>query len=63
MFGADMAETRTAVAVTVVVVLLLRWRLGRWYESWVMAAAMVGELLVSYSVTATVHRLHQILVF
>jgi membrane-associated phospholipid phosphatase len=56
MFGADMAETQTAIAVTVVVVLLLRWRLGRWYESWIMVAAMLGELLVFYSVTATVHR-------
>jgi hypothetical protein len=36
MFGADMAETQTAIAVTVVVVLLLRWRLGRWLSpgSW-----------------------------
>ena len=56
MFGADMAETQVAIAVTVVVVLLLRWRLGRWYESWIMVAAMLGELLVFYSVTATVHR-------
>jgi membrane-associated phospholipid phosphatase len=56
MFGADMAETQVAIAVTVVVVLLLRWHLGRWYESWIMVAAMVGELLVFYSVTATVHR-------
>jgi membrane-associated phospholipid phosphatase len=56
MFGADMAETQTAIAVTVVVVLLLRWRLGRWYESWIMVVAMLGELLVFYSVTATVHR-------
>ena len=56
MFGADMAETRTAIVVTAMVVLLLRWRLGRWYESWIMAAAMVGELPVFYSVTATVHR-------
>jgi len=56
MFGADMAETQTAIAVTVVVVLLLRWHLRRWYESWILVAAMVGELLVFYSVTATVHR-------
>ena len=56
MFGADMAETQVAISVTVVVVLLLRWHLGRWYESWIMVAAMVGELLVFYSVTATVHR-------
>jgi membrane-associated phospholipid phosphatase len=51
-----MAQTQTAIAVTVVVVLLLRWRLGRWYESGILVAAMVGELLVFYSVTATVHR-------
>ena len=54
--GTGMAQTQTAIAVTVVVVLLLRWRLGRWYESWILVAAMVGELLVFYSVTATVHR-------
>jgi hypothetical protein len=48
MFGADMAETQTAIAVTVVVVLLLRWHLRRWYESWILVAAMVGELLVFY---------------
>jgi hypothetical protein len=38
--------------VTIVVVFLLGWRVGRCYESWIMA----GELLVFYSVTATVHR-------
>lgn len=56
MFGSGMAETYTAIGVTAVVVLLLRWRLGRWYESWVMVAAMVGELLVFYSVTMIVAR-------
>lgn len=54
--GAGMAQTQTAIAVTGVVVLLLRWRLGRWYESWILVVAMVGELLVFYAVTATVHR-------
>jgi len=54
--GSGMAEVQVAIAVTAVVVLLLRWRLGRWYESGVLVAAMVGELLVFYSVTATVHR-------
>lgn len=56
MFGSDLAQTQTAIAVTVVLVLLLRWRMGRWYESWIVAAAMVGELLVFYAVTAIVHR-------
>ncbi len=56
MFGSGLADTRTAIAVTVVVVLFLRWRLGRWYESWVVVAAIAGELLVFLAVTATVHR-------
>jgi membrane-associated phospholipid phosphatase len=51
-----MAQTYTAIAVTVVVVLVLRWRLGRWYESWVLVTVMAGELLVFLSVTLTVHR-------
>jgi membrane-associated phospholipid phosphatase len=55
-FGSGMAETQAAIAVTVVVVLLLRWRLGRWYESSVLVVALVGELVVFCSVTATVHR-------
>jgi undecaprenyl-diphosphatase len=54
--GADLAQTQTAIAVAVVVVLLLRWRLGRWYESWIVVAAMAGELLVFFGVTAIVHR-------
>jgi membrane-associated phospholipid phosphatase len=54
--GTEFAQTETAIAVTVVVMLVLRWRLGRWYESWVIATAMVGELLVFLAVTATVHR-------
>lgn len=55
-FGTSMATTDTAIAVTVVVVLFLRWRLGRWYESLVMIAAMAGELLIFLAVTQTVHR-------
>jgi membrane-associated phospholipid phosphatase len=54
--GADLAQTQTAIAVALVVVLLLRWRLGRWYESWIVVAAMAGELLVFFAVTAIVHR-------
>jgi membrane-associated phospholipid phosphatase len=54
--GSGIANTQTAIAVTVVVVLLLRWRLGRWYESWLLVTAMAGELLVFVAITATVHR-------
>jgi membrane-associated phospholipid phosphatase len=51
-----MAQTYTAIGVTVVVVLLLRWRLGRWRESLVLVTVMAGELLVFLAVTVTVHR-------
>lgn len=51
-----MAQTQTVIAVTAVVVLLLRWRLGRWYESGILVTAMVGELVVFYSATKIVHR-------
>ncbi|MGV8977781.1 MAG: phosphatase PAP2 family protein [Cellulomonas sp.] len=54
--GSGIANTQTAIAVTAVVVLLLRWRLGRWYESWIVVAAIAGELLVFVAITATVHR-------
>ena len=54
--GSGIANTQSAVAVTVVVVLILRWRLGRWYESWVVVAAITGELWIFLAVTATVHR-------
>ena len=56
VFGSGLANTQTAIAVTAVVVLVLRWRLGRWYESWVVVAVIVGELLVFLAVTAAVHR-------
>jgi len=54
--GSSIADTYTAIAVTVVVVLLLRWRVGRWFESWVVVTAIAGELLVFVAITATVHR-------
>ncbi|HEX5333516.1 MAG TPA: phosphatase PAP2 family protein [Cellulomonas sp.] len=54
--GSSISDTYTAIAVTVVVVLLLRWRLGRWFESWIVVAAIAGELLVFVAITATVHR-------
>ena len=55
-FGSGSANTQTAIAVAAVAFLLLRWWLGRWYESWVVVAAIVGELVVFLAVTAAVHR-------
>ncbi len=56
VFGSGSANTQTAIAVTVVVALLMRWRLGRWYESLVLVTAILGELLIFLAVTATIHR-------
>ena len=54
--GSGIANTQSVMAVTLVAVLFLRWRLGRWYESWVVVAAIVGELWIFLAVTATIHR-------
>jgi membrane-associated phospholipid phosphatase len=54
--GTTLAQTWTALGVTVVVVLLLRWRLGRWHESLVLITVMAGELLIFLSVTLIISR-------
>jgi membrane-associated phospholipid phosphatase len=56
LVGTTMAQTETAIAVTAVVALFLRWRLGRWYESLVLITVMVGEFLVFFGVTEIVTR-------
>jgi membrane-associated phospholipid phosphatase len=56
LVGTNMAQTETAIGVTAVVVLFLRWRLGRWYESLVLITVMVGELAVFFGVTEIVTR-------
>jgi membrane-associated phospholipid phosphatase len=53
--GTTMAQTTTAAGVTVVVVLLLRWRLGRWHESGIFITVMAGELLIFLGITAVIH--------
>jgi membrane-associated phospholipid phosphatase len=53
--GTTMAQTTTAIGVTVLVVLLLRWRLGRWHESGIFLTVMAGELLIFLSITFTIH--------
>jgi undecaprenyl-diphosphatase len=56
LVGTNLAQTETAIGVAAVVVLLLRWRLGRWYESLVLITVMAGELAVFFAVTATIQR-------
>ncbi|MFN8168521.1 MAG: phosphatase PAP2 family protein [Candidatus Nanopelagicales bacterium] len=54
--GSHLSDTITAIAVLVVVALVFRLWLGRWRESFVLLAAIVGELLVFLIVTAVVNR-------
>ena len=53
--GTTMAQTTTVIGVSVVVVLLLRWRLARWHESGIFVAVMAGELLIFLGVTVVIH--------
>jgi membrane-associated phospholipid phosphatase len=52
----DLANTSSVIPMTIVIALILRWRLGRWHESWVILTVMVGEVSVFLAVTLTVHR-------
>lgn len=54
--GSRMADTITCIALLVVMMLVLRRWLGRWREPLVLAAAIVGELLVFLVVTFLVQR-------
>lgn len=54
--GSRLADTITCVALLVVLMLVLRWWLGRWRESLVLAVAIIGELLIFLVVTFVVHR-------
>ncbi|MFN8147911.1 MAG: phosphatase PAP2 family protein [Candidatus Nanopelagicales bacterium] len=54
--GSYLAETVTCIALLVVAMAVCRWRLGRWYEAWVICAAIVGELWVFLIVTFLVDR-------
>jgi len=55
-YANDLANTRSVVGVTIVIALLLRWRLGRWYESGFIITVMIGEVVLFLAVTLTVRR-------
>jgi membrane-associated phospholipid phosphatase len=55
-YANDLSNTRSVVAITILVALILRWRLGRWHESWILITVMVGEVVVFLAVTLTVRR-------
>jgi undecaprenyl-diphosphatase len=55
-YGTLLAETVTAIALTVILVVVLRWWLGRWRESIAVLVAILGELFVFLLVTNTVGR-------
>jgi membrane-associated phospholipid phosphatase len=54
--GTLLAETVTAIALSVLLFLVLRRWLGRWRESIGLVVAILGELFVFLLVTNTVHR-------
>jgi len=54
--GSSMADTLTAIVLTVVLVIGLRLWLGRWRESVAILVSILGELFIFVLVTATVHR-------
>lgn len=55
-YGTLLSETYTAIALSIALVLLMRWWLGRWRESIGVAVAILGELFVFLLVTNTVDR-------
>ena len=55
-YGSLLSETGTCIALTVVLVLVLRRWLGRWRESIAVLVAILGELFVFLLVTNTVGR-------
>jgi membrane-associated phospholipid phosphatase len=54
--GTLLAETYTAIALSIVLVLAFRGWLGRWRESIAVLVAILGELFIFLLVTNTVHR-------
>jgi membrane-associated phospholipid phosphatase len=54
LFGTDLATTQTVIAVAAAAALLLRWWLKRWRESFVVIAAVAGEVLIFLAVTEAV---------
>jgi undecaprenyl-diphosphatase len=55
-YGTLMAETVTAIALTAILVVVLRVWLGRWRESIAVLVSILGELFVFLLVTNTVGR-------
>jgi membrane-associated phospholipid phosphatase len=54
LFGTDLARTQTVIVVAAAAALFLRWRLRRWHESFIVIAAVAGEVLIFLAVTETV---------
>ena len=55
-YGTLLSETGTAIALTAILVVVLRLWLGRWRESIAVLVAILGELFVFLLVTNTVDR-------
>lgn len=55
-YGTLLSDTFTAIALSMVLVIVMRWWLGRWRESIGIAVAILGELFIFLLVTNTVDR-------
>ena len=55
-YGTLLADTWTAIALNIVLVIVMRVWLGRWRESIAVMVAILGELFIFLLVTNTVHR-------
>ena len=54
LIGTDLARTQTVIGVAAAAALLLRWLSKRWHESFIVIAAVAGEVLIFLAVTETV---------
>lgn len=54
--GSYLSETVTCIALLLIAMAVCRWKTGRWFEAWVVCAAIVGELWVFLIVTFLVDR-------
>lgn len=54
--GSSLSDTATCIAVLIVVMVVFRLWLGRWRESFVVLAAIAGELVLFLAVTGVVAR-------
>ena len=53
-FGTGLAQTLTVIVITAVLIGVLRWRTGRWYEAIVLVISVAGEVAIFLCATLIV---------